>query len=67
MFKDYLTSFTVFLEILKKKREKKLCKKKKSSENDQSTGLYLFFFVPRTLGLKKKSRKSTNKKIWPKH
>ena len=46
IFKDYLTSFTVFLEILKKK---KVMKKKKSSENDQSTGhfqsfFYLFFF-----------------------
>ena len=27
--------------------------------------LFIFFFVPPTLGLKKKSRKSTNKKIWP--
>ena len=80
IFNDYLTSFTVFLEILKKKREKssekkrkkKLWKKKrkKSSENDQSTGHFQsffisFFFVPPTLDLKKNSPKSTNKKIWP--
>ena len=51
IFKDYLTSFTVFLEILTKKKSSE----KKSSEND-----------PPTLDLKKKSRKSTNKKIWPK-
>ena len=42
-------------------------KKKKSSENDQSTGHFQSFFIyffssPPTLGLKKKSRKSTNKK-----
>ena len=48
MFKDYLTSFTVFLEILKKKKKKKI-----------------FFFVSPTIDLKKNSRKSTNKKIWP--
>ena len=41
--KDYLTSFTVFLEILKKK--KKALKKKKSSENDQSTGHFQSFFI----------------------
>ena len=29
MFKDYLTIFTVFLEILKKEKEKKALKKKK--------------------------------------
>ena len=71
MFKDYLTSFTVFLEILKKKKEKKSSEKKlwkKSSENDQSTkhfqSFFIYFFiVPPTLGLKKNSRKSTNKKI----
>ena len=28
--------------------------------------LFIFFRPPPTLGLKKKSRKSTNKKIWPK-
>ena len=28
MFKDYLTSFTVFLEILKKKKKKKSSEKK---------------------------------------
>ena len=41
--KIYLTSFTVFLEILKKSSEK-------SSENDQSTGhfqsFFIFFFTP---------------------
>ena len=57
--KDYLTSFTVFLEILKKKKEKKSSEKKalkiKSSENDQSTGnfqsvfhLFLFVLDPRS-------------------
>ena len=44
----YLTSLTVFLEILKKKKEEK-SSEKKSSENDQSTGhfqsfFYFFFF-----------------------
>ena len=42
--------------------------KKKSSENDQLTGHFQSFFIyffssPPTLNLKKKSRKSTNKKI----
>ena len=45
-------------------------KKKKSSENDQSTGhfqsFFSFFSVCPTLNLKKKSRKSTNKKSGPK-
>ena len=67
--KIYLTSFTIFLEILKKKsseKKKKKKKKKKSSENDQSTGHFQSFFiylfsVPPTLDLKKKSCKSTNK------
>ena len=27
--------------------------------------LFIFFFVPPTLDLKKTYRKSTNKKIWP--
>ena len=27
---------------------------------------FIYFFVPPTLNLKKKSRKSTNKKFWPK-
>ena len=54
IFKDNLTSFTVFLEILKKKK-----KKKKSSEKDQSTGHFQSFFIyiffrPPTLDLKKK-------------
>ena len=30
MFKDYLTSFTVFLEKLKKKKKKKSSEKKKA-------------------------------------
>ena len=46
MFKDYLTSFTVFLEILKKKKAlKKKALKKKSSENDQLTGHFQSFFI----------------------
>ena len=47
IFKDYLTSFTVFLEILKKSSEKKALKKKKKkrSENDQSTGHFQSFFI----------------------
>ena len=61
--KIYLTSFTVFLEILKKSTEKK------SSENDQSTGhfqsffIYLFFFVPQTLVWKKNPVNQLVKKI----
>ena len=42
IFKDYHTSFTVFLEILKKK-EKKKSSEKKSSENDQSGHSQSFF------------------------
>ena len=77
MFKDYLTSFTVFLEILKKKKKKSSEKKKKKKKNlkkkkkalKMTSQLVIFrvflfnFFVPPTLNLKKKSRKSTNKKI----
>ena len=65
----YLTSYTVFSGDIKKTSEnekKKALKKKKSSENDQWTGhfqsLFIYFFCPPTLNLKKKSRKSTNKK-----
>ena len=43
-FKDYVTSFTVFLEIFKKKKRKK-SSEKKSSENDQSTGHFQSFFI----------------------
>ena len=62
-----------FWRYLKKKKKKKALKKKttkKSSENDQSTGhfqkflLYIFFRTPDPRS-EKKSRKSTNKKIWP--
>ena len=46
----YLTSFIVFMEILKKKGSEK-----KSSENDQSTGHFrvfsLLFFILSTLNL----------------
>ena len=35
MFKDYLTSFTVFLEILKKKEENKALKKKGSEKKEK--------------------------------
>ena len=38
--KVYLTSFTFFLEILKRKK-----KKKKNSENDQLTGHFQSFFI----------------------
>ena len=68
--KDYLTSFTAFLEILKEKKEKKALKKKKKKKLWKwpvnwsfSELFYLFFFVPPTLDLEKISRKSTNKKI----
>ena len=57
IFKDLIQLFV--LEILKK-----------SSENGQSTGLFrafFLFFPSPTLNLKKNSRKSTNKKIWPYH
>ena len=69
IFKDYLTSFTVFLEILKKKNSEKIKNKiKKSSENDQSTGHFqsfsiYFFFVPPTLNLKKNPVNQLIKKI----
>ena len=64
----FLCFFSVDIKEKKSSEEKK--KKKKSSENDQSTGHFQSFFIyffssPPTLGLKKKSRKSTNKKIWP--
>ena len=62
MCTDSLTSFTVFLEILKKKKSSE----KKSSENDQSTGhfqsfLFIFFSSPDPRS-EKKSRKSTYEK-----
>ena len=47
MFKDYLTSFTVFLEILKEKKKKKKALKKKKKK-------LFIFFVPPTIDLKKK-------------
>ena len=59
----YFTSFTVFFSgDIKKSSEKK-------SENNQSTGHFqsFLFFRPPNPKSEKKSRKSTNKKIWPKH
>ena len=51
-----------FLDTLKKSSEEE----EKSSEKEQSTGHFQrFFFVPSTLNLIF-SRKSTDKKIWPK-
>ena len=73
--KDYLTSFTVFLEILKKKKKKKKAlkkkKKKKSSENVQSTGhfqsfLFIFFRPLDPRSGKKFPVNQLIKKIWPK-
>ena len=56
MFKDYLTSFTVFLEILKKKKlwKKKLWKKNKNKKALKMTSwlvifrafLFIFFRPP---------------------
>ena len=60
-----ITSFTVPGDIKKKP-------KKKSSENDQLTGhfqslfIYLFFFTPPTLNLKKFPVNQLIKKFWPK-
>ena len=71
IFKDLIQTvgllyyfYCLFRKYLKKKALKM---KKKSSKNDQSTGhfqsFFSFFFCPLTLNLKKKSCKSTNKKI----
>ena len=71
-FKDYHTSFTVFLEILKKKKKKKALKKKKKKALKMTSQLVIFraflfiFFVPPTLDLKKNSVNKLIKKIWPK-
>ena len=70
MMKYLKITLLVFLEILKKKKEKKKLWKKKSEKKKLwkwpvnwsfSELFFLFFFVPPTLGLKKNSRKSTNK------
>ena len=58
----YHTSFTVFLDIIIIIKKSSENEKKKSSENDQSE-LFIYFFRPLTLNLKKNSRKLTNTKI----
>ena len=65
----YFTSLTVCSGDIKQKKmkkkssEKEKKKKRNSSENAQSNGHFQsFFFVPLTLNMKKKNRKSTNKK-----
>ena len=69
IFKDYLTSFTSFREILKKTKKKKSSGKKKKALKMTSwlvifrAFLFYFFSSPPTLILKKNSRKSSNKKI----
>ena len=67
--KIYLTSFTVFLEILKKKKnsekKKKALKKKGLKKTSQLVIFRAFlsiFFRPPDPRSDKKSRKSTNKK-----
>ena len=52
-----ITSFTVSGDIKKKKKALKIFKKKKFQS------FFIYFFCPRSLIWKKKSRKSTNKKI----
>ena len=42
IFKDYLTRFTVFLEILKKKKKKKALKKKKKKALKMTSQLVIF-------------------------
>ena len=65
IFKDYLTSFTVFLEILKKKKEKNALKKALKMTS-QLVIFRAFFFRP----LDPRSEKEIPvnqliKKIWP--
>ena len=69
IFKDYLNSFTVFLEILKKKRTKS--SEKKSSENEL-TGHFQSFFIyffrpPDPRSEKQIPVNQLIKNIWPNH
>ena len=57
MFKDYLTSFTVFSGDIKEKKEKKSSEKKKALKKKKKLIIFkaflFIFFNPLTLGLKK--------------
>ena len=68
MFKDYLTSFTVFLEILKKKKGKTALKKSSEKKALKMTSqlvifrAFLFLFFRPDPRSERKSQKSTNNK-----